>query len=180
MKFEIIKYVRNLRTSEKLIMIFYVLVFLWELVFINNLSISEKRGAWEKNLWGLSVVNPNILLSYYGSEAEHSKKSELDKIISVLNKAVKLNTNYGNTYYTRGFTYALEYDFGHALSDFDMAIKINPYHIGAHLARAITYFYKKEYDKSCEDLYLIKFLGVVKLIDPEFRKNLMVKSGRQF
>ena len=63
---------------------------------------------------------------------------------------------------------------------FSQAIEKNPNHAGAYYNRAAAYFYKKDYDKSWQDIHKAGALGIK--VDPVFIAlvdKLKKASGRE-
>jgi len=66
--------------------------------------------------------------------------------------------------------------YGRAISDYTKAIEINPRFAEAYYNRGIAYYYKKEYDKSLEDVEKAKKLGYQ--TSPKFIETLRKASGK--
>jgi len=64
-----------------------------------------------------------------------------------------------------------------AISDYTKALEVNPNYALAYYNRGRSYYYKKEYDKSWEDIKKAQDLGWK--IRPEFLDDLRKASGRQ-
>jgi len=68
-------------------------------------------------------------------------------------------------------------DLDRTITIFNETIKQNPSYAGAYYNRAIAYYYKKEYDKSWEDVHKAESLGLV--FKPEFIESLQKASCRK-
>jgi tetratricopeptide (TPR) repeat protein len=70
-----------------------------------------------------------------------------------------------------------ENDINNLISVFSEAIKDRPNFVGFYYNRGIAYFYKKDYDKSWQDVHKAESLGYK--FDVDFIKSLKKASGRE-
>ncbi len=80
-------------------------------------------------------------------------------------------------YNNRGMALMCKGQSDQAISDFNKAIQINPMLALAYGNRGRAYYFKKEYDKSWDDVKKVQTLGYP--IPPEFLDDLRKASGRQ-
>ncbi len=85
-----------------------------------------------------------------GNRAALDEK-DYNKAIDNYNMALKLNPEYAEAYYFRGYAYYELKDYGKAIEDYSKAIKLNPEYEVVYHFRGITYRLLKEYDKAIED-----------------------------
>ena len=60
---------------------------------------------------------------------------------------------------TANLNYISPKELNNIISIFDEALKKNPNYAGVYYYRAIAYFYKKDYNKSWQDVYMAESLG---------------------
>ena len=77
----------------------------------------------------------------------------------------------------RGGAYEKKGQYDQAISDYTMALMINHKYDDAYYNRGWAYYFKKEYDKSWEDVKKAQELGYQ--IPPEFLDDLRKASGRE-
>jgi len=125
----------------------------------------------DKKIEGQTAVN-------YFKGIAHALKGQHDQSIPYYNKAIKINPEFANAYFSRGVAYAEgrgEYD--KAIADYDKAVEINPKFAKAILSRGVANYYKGEYGKAWEDVHKVQSLGYQ--VHPGFLKALREASGTQ-
>ena len=85
-----------------------------------------------------------------GNRAALDEKDYI-KAIDNYNMALKLNPEYAEAYYFRGYAYYNLKDYGKAIEDYSKAIKLNPEYEVVYDFRGNVYADLKEYDKAIED-----------------------------
>ncbi len=85
-----------------------------------------------------------------GNRAALDEK-DYNKAIDNYNMALKLNSEYAEAYYFRGYAYYNLKDYGKAIEDYSKAIKLNPEYEVVYDFRGNVYADLKEYDKAIED-----------------------------
>ncbi|MDR1467911.1 MAG: tetratricopeptide repeat protein, partial [Spirochaetaceae bacterium] len=53
-------------------------------------------------------------------------KGENDKAIADYNQALRINPNYAEVYYNRGYAYAMKKDYARARADWEKALQLDP------------------------------------------------------
>jgi tetratricopeptide (TPR) repeat protein len=122
-------------------------------------------------------IEEQTAINYFKGIA-HSLKGQHNHSIPYYNKAIKINPEFANAYFSRGVAHAEgkgEYD--KAISDYDRAIELNPTFAKAILSRGVANYYKGEYGKAWEDVHKVQSLGYQ--VHPGFLKALREASGRQ-
>jgi tetratricopeptide (TPR) repeat protein len=77
----------------------------------------------------------------------------------------------------RGGAYEKKGQYDQAISDYTMALMINHKYDDAYYNRGRAYYFKKEYDKSWEDVKKAQDSGLK--VSPKFLEDLRKASGRQ-
>ena len=122
-------------------------------------------------------IESQTAVNYFKGIA-HSIRGQHDQAIPYYNKAIELNPEFANAYFSRGVALAEgkgEYD--EAISDYNKALEIDPGFAKAILARGVAYYYKGEYDKASADVHKVQSLGYQ--VPPGILKALELASGRQ-
>jgi tetratricopeptide (TPR) repeat protein len=82
-----------------------------------------------------------------------------------------------NKYTDNGVEKSQQGKYDEAIAEFNKAIAANPEDARAYYCRSVAYFFKKDYDKSWEEVYKAKSLGYK--IEPDFLNNLKKASGKK-
>lgn len=72
--------------------------------------------------------------------------------IVYFNAAVKLDSNYADSYYNRGICYTYLFKSNRVIEDFDTAIKLQPNFLAAYHERASIYIAVGEYGIALKDI----------------------------
>jgi len=104
-------------------------------------------------------------------------KNLYDQALSDLNKAIELDPQYSNAYFTQGDVYAKKQIYDSAILNYTKAIEFTPDYADAYYFRAKAYLLIKDYDKAWDDLHKAKELKFE--IEPEFVERLKEESGRE-
>jgi tetratricopeptide (TPR) repeat protein len=75
-----------------------------------------------------------------------------DEAISDYNRAIELNPEFSEAYYTRGSAYDRKGQYNHAIDDYTKAIELNPYFVEAYSNRGVANGIIGRYDRSISDL----------------------------
>jgi len=102
------------------------------------------------------------------------KESNYKDAVLNYTKALKLDPDYVNAYYNRGYAYIELRKYKLALSDLDKAIDINPKYAPAYHVRGILYFRRKKYDLAVAD-----YSKAIEL-DPDNIKYLISRMSAYF
>jgi tetratricopeptide (TPR) repeat protein len=98
---------------------------------------------------------------YYNRGVARLEKRENDSTISDFTKAIEMRPGFAMAYSYRGRAYLRKSEYDHAISDLNKAIEIDPQLAVAYGERAMIYFYfKKEYDKTWENIRKQESLGL--------------------
>jgi len=97
---------------------------------------------------------------YYLQGEQFAGENE-DKAIRAFSKAIKLNPEYAEASYARGYSYAVKGNFTAALKDFDRAIKNKPDYADAYLVRGHVFLDIGDTAKANADFAKSKSLGIV-------------------
>ena len=79
--------------------------------------------------------------------------------MSDLNKAIGINTNFGDAYFNLGCIYSYQNQFPQAISCYTKAFGMNPSNRMAFKYRAIAYYRLKDYKKAFADADMLKELN---------------------
>lgn len=77
--------------------------------------------------------------------------SDCAKAINDYTKAIEINPNYAEAYYSRGKVYDKQRNLPQAISDYTKAIEINPNYADAYDARGFAYFTQGDADRANVD-----------------------------
>ena len=84
----------------------------------------------ERQNFGCSTLRPG---SAYG------RKGDYDLALQDYNAALRLNANYANAFYGRGWVYEEKGEYGRSIQNFNQALRLNPNLSGALRERGIAY-----------------------------------------
>jgi len=112
---------------------------------------------------------------YFNRGVNYRLNGQYNMAISDLDKAIKLNPEYGVAYYNRGVAYQDKGQYDKAISDFNKAIYLNSNDAAAYCNRGIIYFIQEEYDNAWKDFKQAQVLGAQ--THPKFLKMLREASG---
>jgi len=79
------------------------------------------------------------------------QEDKYDYAITEFNKALKIDPNYPEAYYYRGFISYLKGSYDQAISEFNKAIKIKPTLAAAYLSRGFAYEKEGKLDQALSD-----------------------------
>lgn len=79
------------------------------------------------------------------------KEDDLDLQIDRYTSAIKINPNFAEAYYNRGYAYDDKGEYDQAIKDYTQAIEINPNYAEAYYNRGIAYRKKGEPDQAIAD-----------------------------
>jgi len=104
-------------------------------------------------------MSQNEAFEFKKSGNQNFNKNNFDQAIADFTKAISLNPNDAEVYYSRGAAYygiAITRDDAssveRAIGDYDQALKLNPDYAAVYTARGSAYSGKGEFDKALEDL----------------------------
>jgi len=141
----------------------------------------SKMNDFEKALIGFYrslKLNPNWADAYYDIGLIYQIQGNINGALSNYSKAIELNPNLAvKSYISRGSIYNDLGDPNRAIADLNKAVIISPNEYTIYYNRAISYFYKKEYDKSWDDLHKVDELGAS--VSPILRQELIKASGKE-
>jgi tetratricopeptide (TPR) repeat protein len=80
-------------------------------------------------------------------------------------------------YFNRGISHTDKGEYDLAISDFSKAIAINPKNGEGYYNRGRSYYFRKEYEKSWDDIKRAQFFDYK--VPPKFLDDLRRASGRQ-
>lgn len=106
-------------------------------------------------------------------------EGEYDLAINNFNKAIKLDSNFADSYNHRGAAYSNKGNLDSAITDFTKAIKLNPKFYVAYLNRATAYVAKKDFKSAIADFTKIIELDPTTGMLYEFRADAYDKIGRK-
>jgi tetratricopeptide (TPR) repeat protein len=115
---------------------------------------------------------------HYFKGIAHAIQGEHDQAITYYNKAIEINPNFANAYFSRGVAYAERRGkLDEAICDYNKAAEINPGFAKVIALRGLAYYSKGEYDKAWVDVHKVQSLGYH--FPPGFLEALRKASGRQ-
>ena len=78
--------------------------------------------------------------------------------LRALDRAINVNSNSSNAFYSRGLINYVKKNYKNSVSDYDLALELNPANINAIYGRAIAYYQLKDFQKAKNDFaeYLSK------------------------
>jgi Flp pilus assembly protein TadD len=136
-----------------------------------------KKGQYDQAIPDFTKaleINPRDAEAYYNRGITFCQKGQHDQAISDFKKAFEINPNnprYLEAYVNQEIAYYEDKgQYDQAISDYTNALEINPNDAEAYYNRGIAYYYKKEYDKSWEDVNKAQTLGLK--ISEEILENL--------
>jgi tetratricopeptide (TPR) repeat protein len=86
-----------------------------------------------------------------GKGLRYLRNYKYDEAITEFNKAIKLDPNNVEAYYSRGFAYYYNFNYDQAMSDANKAIELNPNVAEAYAIRGHAYNAKHNYDQAISD-----------------------------
>ena len=113
----------------------------------NYAEAYNQRG----NIYNIVYLHKNVPLVIAGVKLSTSKL--LTSAINDLNKAIEINSYYGEAYSNRGFTYYLLGNYDKALADFDCALKLNSGDYQNYIYLALYYWQKAKDETKALYLY---------------------------
>ncbi len=123
-------------------------------------------------------IDPRDAGAYNERGIAYAKKGQHDQAISDYTKALEIDQKYAiKAYFNRGISRADKGEYDLAIFDFNKAIDINPNYAEAYYNRGRSYYFKKEFNKSWDDIKKSQDLGYQ--APPEFLDQLRKASGRQ-
>jgi tetratricopeptide (TPR) repeat protein len=117
------------------------------------------RNESHKSMMVISIIIIPILFSCASTQQKQSEPKDAD------------------FYFNRGVSYDEQGQFAWAISDYTKALEINPKLASAYYNRARAYYFKKEYDKSWDDIKKTQDSGYK--IPAEFLEGLRKASRRE-
>ena len=108
----------------------------------------------------------------------YAKQGKWDLAIADFTKSIKLSPEDMLGYLDRARAYKNRGDLDPALADYDKVLKLNPTADVVYEERAVIYFMKKDFDKSWENVRILKQWCNLEITNPKFMKKLKQESGR--
>jgi tetratricopeptide (TPR) repeat protein len=115
-------------------------------------SMQFRRVAlWKRfqEMWKSSF--PKNARDYQQIGRARTRKGEYDKAIADCDKAIRLDPQFAEAYFSRGTAYLQKRENDSAIVDFDHTIQLDPKDARAFLNRGTAYFRKRDYDKAISD-----------------------------
>ena len=123
-------------------------------------------------------TDPKFAVAYYSRGMAYRQKGQYDQAISDYTKAIETDPKLAMAYNNRGIAYEHKGQYDQAMADCTKAIEIDPKLAVAYYNRGrIFYYFKKEYDKSWEDVKRAQNLDYQ--VPPKFLEDLRKVSGTQ-
>jgi len=98
----------------------------------------------------LSVISQNAN-DYYTTAIGNIKNENYELALTNLNKAVELNPNYKEAYFSRGFVYHTTNKFEQAIKEYNKAVELKFTGVELNYYRGLAYYDLDNYDKALAD-----------------------------
>ncbi|MDD5530217.1 MAG: tetratricopeptide repeat protein [bacterium] len=121
----------------------------WRDVLIELTSKGEEKNKIEprKTLKGADKETQNK----YDEAYKNYITGNYGKAIELLTGIIKINSNFAEIFYNRGFAYAKKEEPDKAIQDYDKAISIDPTYVEAFNNRGVAYYHKGDLNKAIQD-----------------------------
>ncbi len=107
-------------------------------------AMAKVRPEWGK----ASVVNE----AFHNRAIQLLEKKSYSKAIAYFSRAIEINPNYVNSYFSRAMAYRGKGQFSKAVAEFSLCLQKKPDFVDAYYQRAVTHQKRKHYAKAVTDL----------------------------
>ncbi|MDR0927464.1 MAG: tetratricopeptide repeat protein [Ignavibacteria bacterium] len=143
-----------------------------------NYYLNNDNNA-EKDFTQAIDLDNDMTEAYLGLALVLIQKNDYQRCLTILNKALKNNSDRNNFYYLRGFVNYLQEDFQNAASDFSQVIVNDRDNADALYGRAISYYRMKNYPDATADFKeLLSFNNYSEALLLEVRRLLNVINNQ--
>jgi tetratricopeptide (TPR) repeat protein len=109
---------------------------------------SNKINEAETDFVKATKIDADYFEAFMGLAFALLAKGKNKNCLDILNKAININSNSSDAYYSRGLVNYIEQNYKKSIADYNLALNLNSKNINAIYGRAIAYYQLKDYQNA--------------------------------